>query len=98
MKPGTIVKLPDGREGTTVYHNLDGYGIVWGRREVDEDDLPPPEAMLRDPYPSATVECVGKSYVVVEAPSPPARPWIPPWERGEPRVDYLDNGGEIEAF
>lgn len=30
MKPGTVVKLPDGREGTVVYHGLDGYGIRWG--------------------------------------------------------------------
>ena len=35
MKPGTIVRLPDGREGTVVYHGLDGYGIRWGRWEVD---------------------------------------------------------------
>jgi hypothetical protein len=31
MKPGTIIKLADGREATVVYHNLDGYGIRFGR-------------------------------------------------------------------
>lgn len=68
MKPGTFVRLPDGREGTVVYHGLDGYGIVWGRKTVDveailsstpifsgenETNIPEPKAMLREPYPSA---------------------------------------------
>lgn len=66
MTCGTIVRLPDGREGTVVYHQLDGYGIIWGRHVVTEDDLPEPEAMLRDAYPSAHVECVGSEYEVVE--------------------------------
>jgi hypothetical protein len=65
MKPGTIVRLPDGREGTTVYHGLDGYGIKWGAHIVDEENLPEPDAMLRDPYPSADYECVGSKYIVV---------------------------------
>lgn len=65
MKPGTIVKLPDGRIGTVVYHGLDGHGIRFGR--ILDDVMvaimtaPPgstvgviraqfaPEAMLRDP-------------------------------------------------
>jgi len=34
---GTIIQLPDGRIGTTVYHGLDGIGIKWGRHN------PPPE-------------------------------------------------------
>ena len=77
MKPGTFIRLPDGREGTVVYHGLDGYGIKWGRVRMDEkailstqslfgkspEDWPWfPEAMLRDPYPSATLECVGEEY------------------------------------
>ena len=39
MKAGTIVRLPDGREGTVVYNSLDGVGIRWGRIDVDEDVL-----------------------------------------------------------
>jgi len=39
MKPGTIIRLPDGREGTVVYHSLDGYGIRWGRIKLSDDDL-----------------------------------------------------------
>jgi hypothetical protein len=35
MKPGTIIRLPDGREGTVVFHGLVGYGIRWGRIEID---------------------------------------------------------------
>ena len=77
MKPGTFVRLPDGREGTVVYHGLDGYGIKWGRIRVDGKailDTQPlfgkapanwpwhAEAMLREPYPSATLECDGEEY------------------------------------
>ena len=39
MKAGTIVRLPDGREGTVVYHGLDGYGIRWGRIDVDMETV-----------------------------------------------------------
>jgi hypothetical protein len=55
MKLGTIIKLPDGREGTICYHNLDGYGGVFGRHDFSgvkpgfTDDLPAPEFMLRGP-------------------------------------------------
>jgi len=65
MKPGTLIKLPDGREGRTVYHHLDGYGIRFGREPVDPDNLPEPDAMLRAPYPSARCECVGDEFEVV---------------------------------
>jgi len=80
MRPGTVVRLPDGRVGTVVYHNLDGYGIIWGEVEVDVDKIldtaplfggPPhdwpyePEAMLREPYPSAALECVGEEFEIV---------------------------------
>lgn len=62
MKPGTMIRLPDGREGTVVYHGLDGYGIILGRVIVDVEAIygqpfisdkrnagvPVPTAMLRD--------------------------------------------------
>ncbi len=38
-KVGTIVELPDGRVGTTVYNGLDGVGIKWGRHTVTSDDI-----------------------------------------------------------
>lgn len=72
--------LPDGRIGTVVYHGLDGYGIQWGEVIVDEailksvnplfgeeiEDYPyVPQAMLRDPYKNADVECVGSDYNIV---------------------------------
>ena len=66
MKPNTIVKLPDGRIGTVVYHGLDGYGIVFGEKgPFALDELPEHEAMLRDEYPHALkvgLECVGDDY------------------------------------
>jgi len=85
MKPGTIIRLPDGREGTVVYHGLDGYGIKWGRVspdleqilrgtgnlikvEMSEDFNDYPDAMLRDPYKFAELECVGEDFEVVEEP------------------------------
>jgi len=66
MKPGTIIELNDGRKGTTVYHNLDGYGIIWGEQKVNPDELPEPEAMLRDDYPSADYPCVGTDYKILQ--------------------------------
>jgi len=39
LSAGTIVRLPDGREGTVVYYGLDGYGIKWGRHLVTLDDI-----------------------------------------------------------
>jgi hypothetical protein len=81
MKAGTVVKLPDGREGTVVYNGLDGVGIKWGRHEVTAEEIggcanfntgePPedfqlfPDAMLREPYPRAGMECVGSDYEVI---------------------------------
>jgi hypothetical protein len=82
MRPGTFIRLPDGREGTVVYHSLDGYGIQWGRVAVDVEailtgngnlfeggapqDWPwAPEAMLRNPYPSADLPCVGTDYRII---------------------------------
>lgn len=55
MKPGTLVRLEDGREATVVYHGLDGYGVQFGRKTVDVNAIkagcgsvvgPPPP----DPY------------------------------------------------
>ena len=66
MKPGAIIELPDKRKGTVVYHNLDGYGIIWGETEVNAEDLPEPQAMLRSKYPASSVECVGEDYVMIE--------------------------------
>lgn len=70
MKFNTLVRLPDGREGRAVYHFLDGYGICWGRELADKEDPPPPDAMLREPYPHALregIECVGERYEVIDA-------------------------------
>lgn len=81
MRPGTFIRLPDGREGTVVYHGLDGYGIQWGRVEVDVDEITSPnplfddapsnwrwhpDAMLRDPYEGADLECVGSRFYVLD--------------------------------
>lgn len=64
MKPGTFIRLPDGREATVVYNGLDGRGVMFGHIAVDQDvvnsgnplfgDAPADypyraEAMLRDP-------------------------------------------------
>ena len=84
MKAGTIVRLPDGREGTVVYHGLDGYGIKWGRHNITLGDLMDsdgntiqdspdvwewfPDAMLRSQYPSAMLPCVGEEFEIVGQP------------------------------
>jgi hypothetical protein len=66
MKPGTIVDVANRGLGTVVYHGLDGYGIVWGERTVDENDLPMPEALLRELFATADWECVGTEYKIVQ--------------------------------
>ena len=86
-KLGTVVRLPDGRVGTTVFNGLCGVGIKWGVHHPDPRDFegssggcfadPPevrerlrqwePDAMLRDPYPSADIPCVGEVFEIVEA-------------------------------
>jgi hypothetical protein len=85
MKPGTIVRLPDGREGTVVFHGLSGYGVKWGRHAVKSSDFDgtvgdlgllgvhgkemdifwQPDAMLREPYAAAALECVGEDYQIL---------------------------------
>ena len=39
MRPGTIIKLADGRVGTVVYQGLDGVGIKWGRHAVTLNEI-----------------------------------------------------------
>lgn len=54
MELNDIIKLPDGRIGTLVYHNLDGDGGVWGKHTFQMpdggfgDELPAPDFMLRE--------------------------------------------------
>jgi len=69
MKPNTKIVLPDGRKATVVWHWLNGYGVVWGHKDYDVDDLPEPEAMLREPHTSITlpgIECVGEEYELAQ--------------------------------
>lgn len=72
MRPNTLIRLPDGREGRVVYHNLDGYGIKWGRMMYDEDDLPKHDALLRDPFRTADVPCVGREFEVMDEETTPS--------------------------
>ena len=80
MKLNTIIKLPDGREGTICWNHLDGFGGVWGRHhfEMPEGgfgDLPGPDFMLREPKLKPLlvrsghrpdVECVGEKFEIIE--------------------------------
>ena len=36
---GTIIELPDGRRGTTVYNSLTGIGIKWGEHNPNPADF-----------------------------------------------------------
>lgn len=85
MKAGTHVKLADGREGTVVYNGLDGVGIKWGIHDITLEDIfgngglfnedaPEgydwtPDAMLREPYKYADIECVGDDFEVIYSPA-----------------------------
>ncbi len=66
MKLGTIIKVKGRGIATVVYHNLDGYGIVWGRWRIDEKRIPEPDAMLKDSYPGCKYRCAGTNYVIIE--------------------------------
>jgi len=83
MKLNTIVRLPDGREGTICWNHLDGAGGVWGRHIFSMpdggfgDNLPAPNFMLRKPSVRhllvksghrADVECAGEQCEIVEVP------------------------------
>ncbi len=39
MKPGTFIRLPDGREATVVYHGLTGYGVRFGRLRLSAAEI-----------------------------------------------------------
>ena len=67
MKPGAIIEIEDRGRATVVYHQLEGYGIVWGEVDVDPANLPEPEAMLREQEYQHLFdyECVGKSYCLI---------------------------------
>ena len=53
---GKPVRVKDGRVGWVVYHGLDGYGVSWDGPDGSLD------AMLRDPWRGAQVECVGAEF------------------------------------
>lgn len=55
LKQGERVATKTGIIGTVVYHGLDGFGIS----ENDDGEL---THMLREPYPSADVPCVGREF------------------------------------
>jgi len=46
MKPGTLIKLEDGRLATVVYHGPDGYGVRFGEISLTKEDI---ELILRGP-------------------------------------------------
>ena len=82
LRLNTVIRLPDGREGTICYHNLDGDGGVWGHHTFGMpingfgDGLPAPDFMLREKRleellrrygpHKSNLECVGKKYEVIE--------------------------------
>ena len=74
MKPGTFVRLPDGREGTVVYSGLDGYGIVWGRQDVDVAAIRASCPLFTDPdYANSPPPGVLEPEAMLRAPYPHAR-------------------------
>ena len=79
---GTIIELPDGRRGTTVFNGLSGIGIKWdehdipdgaigGRGDLFDEEVPAdyewmPDAMLREPYENADLPCVGEEFKIIK--------------------------------
>ena len=84
MRPGTIIRLPDGRIGTICYNNLDGEGGVWGRHDFSgiplgfNESWPEPDFLLRPKereedirrawWGSKQIECVGVNFTVLWRP------------------------------
>ena len=81
MKLNTVIKLPDGREGTMCWNHLDGAGGVWGRHHFAmpldgfSNSLPRPDFMLREPKVKEILidmghkpdlECVGHDYEIIQ--------------------------------
>lgn len=82
MRAGTIIQTPDGREWTAVYNGLDGVGVKEGRHDVTLEDIQAynpngdsetdsdyewfPDAMLREPYRTADLPCIGSEYEIVK--------------------------------
>ena len=61
MKLNTVIRLPDGREGTICWNHLDGSGGIWGRHRFEMPhsgfgDLPEPEFILREAYKNYCAE------------------------------------------
>lgn len=74
LKCGTLVQTEDGREWTVVYRGLGGFGVVRGDQKqftptTPVDQLPWPDAWLRQPYDAATLPCVGDQVIVLRSAS-----------------------------
>ena len=64
MKTGTIIKLPNERVGTR--EDIVGNGNLTHGAEIAPANYDYfPDAMLRNPYPSADLECVGEEYEII---------------------------------
>lgn len=49
-KPNTIIKLKNGRIGTTCYNGLDGVGIKYGEHHFNiNKDFPEPDLIIKEP-------------------------------------------------
>lgn len=82
LRLNTVIRLPDGREGTICWNNLDGCGGVFGRHHFEMPaggfggSLPAPEFMLREKSVEpllrqrsphrSDVECVGEKFEICE--------------------------------
>lgn len=68
LRLGDHVRTQDGDEWTVCYWFLDGVGVVSGLQDLKgqpNDALPEPEAMLREPYKSCDLPCLGRMVEII---------------------------------
>jgi hypothetical protein len=82
LKRGAVVEVYDGSIWTVVASGFAGYGVIEGDvpeiSNTQDDRLPRPTAMLREPYPSVTDRPLGEFVALVRQGKATQKPFQKP--------------------